>query len=369
MDTTNGTMRHRGPSLLAVETVFPGRFVANLVLVTVLAGGQHSPSPFAPDAADWFSRHRTAVRIGAFLQFGASIPLGIYTATIVSRMQFFGLRAAGPHIALFGGLSASFFLAVSALIQWVLAQDGIAVSGATARTLHYLAFATGGFGHVVPLGLLLAGISLTAGPPPPPSCPPSGWYFQPRWSFCRWPASPRWSGSSAPARSFRTRSSEVRDDCQRRVAGKDLSGPGCEQGDRRRNGAGIRPGGRNGRPRISRRTGPEQGGRRDPGCGSARSRRSHRYGRRGRGRDPHHQDPGDVRPTRRRVQQRRLGPSSSAARGPRDIRLRRGDPRQLARNADRHEVPDPADAQAGGWRHRQHVVDRRPAGSARNGRV
>ena len=163
MDTTNGTMRHRGPSLLALGTIFAGLFVASLVLATVLAGGEHFPSPFAPHAADWFSRHRTAVLIGAFLQFGASIPLGIYTATIVSRMQFFGLRVAGVHIALFGGLSASFFLAVSALIQWVLAQDSIAVSGVAAHTLHHLAFATGGFGHVVPLGLLLAGISVTAG--------------------------------------------------------------------------------------------------------------------------------------------------------------------------------------------------------------
>src|ERR1700682_498365 len=163
MDTTNGKTRHRGPSLLAVGTVFAVLVVANLVLVTVLAGGEHFSSPVAPDASDWFSRHRTAVLIGAFLQFGASIPLGIYTATIVSRMQFFGLRVAGVHIALFGGLSASFFLAVSALIQWVLAQDGIAASGVAARTLHHLAFATGGFGHVVPLGLLLAGISVTAG--------------------------------------------------------------------------------------------------------------------------------------------------------------------------------------------------------------
>jgi hypothetical protein len=155
-------MRHRGPSLVAVGTIFVVLFVANLVLVTVLAGGEHFPSPFGPDAVGWFSRHPAAVRTGAFLQFGASIPLGIYTATIASRMQFFGLRVAGVHIALFGGLSASFFLAVSALTQWVLAQEGVAASAA-GRALHHLAFATGGFGHVVPLGLLVAGISATAG--------------------------------------------------------------------------------------------------------------------------------------------------------------------------------------------------------------
>src|SRR6266404_2472221 len=161
--TTTAPIRHRGPSLLAVGIVFVLLFLASLVVVTVLAGGGHFPSPFAPGAAQWFARNRTAVLAGAFLQFGASVPLGIYTATIVSRMQFFGVRVAGVHIALFGGLSASFFLALSALIQWVLAQEDVATSAVAARTLHHLALATGGFGHVVALGLLLAGISVTAG--------------------------------------------------------------------------------------------------------------------------------------------------------------------------------------------------------------
>src|SRR6266446_2038673 len=161
--TTTAPIRHRGPSLLALAIAFVVLFLASLILGTVLAGGEHFPSPFAPGAVEWFSRHRTAVLAGAFLQFGASVPLGIYTATIVSRMQFFGLRVAGVHIALYGGLSASVFLALSALIQWVLGQADVASSAAAVRTLHHLALATGGFGHVVTLGLLLAGISVTAG--------------------------------------------------------------------------------------------------------------------------------------------------------------------------------------------------------------
>lgn len=163
MDTTNRAARHRGPPLAAVGTVFVALFLASLVLGTVLAGGEHFPSPFAPGAVTWFARHRTAVLVGAFLQFGAAIPLGIYTATLASRLQFFGLRVAGVYIALFGGLAASFFLALSALLQWVLAQGEIAAAGGVAQALHYLAFATGGPGHVVPLGLLVAGGSVTAG--------------------------------------------------------------------------------------------------------------------------------------------------------------------------------------------------------------
>ena len=158
-------IEHRGPSLLALAITFAALFLASLILGTALAGGEHFPSPFGPEgcAGAYFSQHAKAVAISAFLQFGAAIPLGIYTATAVSRLQFFGLRVAGVFIALFGGLAASFFLALSALGQWVLAQSGVAGSPGATRVLHWFAFATGGPGHVVPLGLLLAGISVTAG--------------------------------------------------------------------------------------------------------------------------------------------------------------------------------------------------------------
>src|SRR6266436_1990911 len=158
-------IEHRGPSLLALAITFAALFLASLILGTALAGGEHFPSLYGPEgySSTYFSQHAKAVAISAFLQFGAAIPLGIYTATAVSRLQFFGLRVAGVFIALFGGLAASFFLALSALSQWVLAQTGVAASAGATRVLHWFAFATGGPGHVVPLGLLLAGISVTAG--------------------------------------------------------------------------------------------------------------------------------------------------------------------------------------------------------------
>jgi hypothetical protein len=49
------------------------------------------------------------------------------------------------------------------LIQWVLASPGVADVSTNTRLLQLLAFATGGPGHVVPLGLLLAGASLSGG--------------------------------------------------------------------------------------------------------------------------------------------------------------------------------------------------------------
>src|SRR6202163_3732831 len=100
--------------------------------------------------------------ICAFLQFGAAIPLGIFTATMVSRLQFFGVRAAGAYIALFGGLMTAFNMAASALILWVMAYPGIAQDSGVLRALYYLVFSIGGVGFSVPMGLLLAGICIPA---------------------------------------------------------------------------------------------------------------------------------------------------------------------------------------------------------------
>jgi hypothetical protein len=158
-------VRHRGPSLLAVGAVYTALFIASLVGSTVMAGGEHFPSPFQPEllSRDYFVEHAEAVRTGAFLQFAAAVPLGIFSATAASRVRFLGAELAGVSIALFGGFSASLMLALSALVQWVLSWSGVAAVPATVRALHVLAFATGGPGYAVPFGLLVAGVSVTAG--------------------------------------------------------------------------------------------------------------------------------------------------------------------------------------------------------------
>jgi hypothetical protein len=159
------TVRHAGPPLMLPGALFMALFVGSLVAAALLTRGAPYPRPFGGDgdAARYFAEHASAVRVMAFLQFGAAIPLGLFTATLVSRLRFLGIEAAGVTIALFGGLAASFFLATSALTQWVLASPGVAEATSDARVLQLLAFATGGPGHVVPLGLLLAGGSITGG--------------------------------------------------------------------------------------------------------------------------------------------------------------------------------------------------------------
>src|ERR1700722_7977942 len=135
-DTERG-QRHRGPSLLLLAVVVAGLFSGSLVMVAAMTHGGHFPSPFEPTATTsaFFTENRDAIRLGAFLQFGASVPLAIFAATASSRLRFLGVEAAGTQITLVGGTLASAMGAFSALAQWSLVQPDL---GAEARALHLL---------------------------------------------------------------------------------------------------------------------------------------------------------------------------------------------------------------------------------------
>jgi hypothetical protein len=146
-----------------VHVVF---FVAGLLVVTAFAAGDRFPSPWvaAPDAAAFFAAHTWPTRLAGFFQFSSAIPLGIFSATIVSRLRFLGIRPAGELIALFGGFAASVALCVSGLALWALADVArLPDALAAARALQLLSFAAGGPGVMLPMGLLLAGVSVSAG--------------------------------------------------------------------------------------------------------------------------------------------------------------------------------------------------------------
>ncbi|MCH0541447.1 hypothetical protein I3F58_18155 [Streptomyces sp. MUM 203J] len=146
--------------MLAV--VFTALFLAGLVIGTVMAGGTAYPSPYGPsaDVLGYVRNHQDALRVAGALQFGVAIPLGIYAATMSARLNRLGIRAPGATIALSGGVLAAAFLACSGLVSWVLSRPELPAEPGVVRALHFLAFATGGPGHVVPLGLLVAGIAV-----------------------------------------------------------------------------------------------------------------------------------------------------------------------------------------------------------------
>jgi hypothetical protein len=60
-----------------------------------------------------------------------------------------------------GGLAAAFLL-FSAAVLWALSREPVVASAAAVGALHQLAFAAGGAGHVVPLGILVGAASIAA---------------------------------------------------------------------------------------------------------------------------------------------------------------------------------------------------------------
>jgi hypothetical protein len=123
------------------------------------------PMPYQPvqTAITYVAAYPRGIRVGSFFQLASAIPLGVFIATVVSRLRFLGVRAAGELIALCGGVAAMGMLIVSALADWSLSTPGITESAGAVRALQLLGFAAGGPGFVAPLGLLFAGVSLAAG--------------------------------------------------------------------------------------------------------------------------------------------------------------------------------------------------------------
>ena len=159
---TPAAMHHRGPNLGIVATIFTVLFLAGLYPVTMFGGKPYFPGPWesASTIATFFQLRPSAVLLCAFFHFGAAIALGIFTATVVSQLRFLGVRAAGAYIALFGGLATALNIAASASVLWVMARPGIAQDATLVQALYYLQYVFGGPGFSVPLGLLMAGVSI-----------------------------------------------------------------------------------------------------------------------------------------------------------------------------------------------------------------
>ena len=156
--------RHQGPPLAPIAAAYTFLFLAGLYPVTIFGGAPYFPGPWESidTIAAFFQARPTAVRVCAFLQFGAAIPLGIFTASVVSRLQFLGVRAAGVYIALFGGLTTAVTMLASASALWTMAQPGIAEDRTLLHAFYWLVQAFGGAGFSVPFGLLVAGVTVTA---------------------------------------------------------------------------------------------------------------------------------------------------------------------------------------------------------------
>ncbi|GAA4297044.1 hypothetical protein GCM10023161_48760 [Mycobacterium paraffinicum] len=141
-------------SVLCAAVLFGG------IAVGVALGGV-MPLPYGPAAAvaAYVRAEPVAVRVIAVATFAASVPLGVYAATVSARLRRLGAAGPGASIALAGGLVAAGALGLCGLLAWPLSRPEVAADVTLVRALYLLVFLVGGPGHIVALGLLVAGIA------------------------------------------------------------------------------------------------------------------------------------------------------------------------------------------------------------------
>jgi hypothetical protein len=164
MERSISYVPHRGPSLLLLASVHVALFAAGLLAGAALRQGTAFVTPYQGGEAvrQFFASNGEAVRISAVFFFASFVPLGIFAATIVSRLQFLGIRAAGSYIALLGGFGAAGMIALSGLCSWVLSVPEVSTLVAVTKAVYFLSFLLGGVGFAICFGLFAAGVSVTS---------------------------------------------------------------------------------------------------------------------------------------------------------------------------------------------------------------
>jgi hypothetical protein len=155
---------HHGPHPGMLAILYTVLFCAGLYPVTGMYAKPYWPGPWEPASVivPYFQNYGGRVLLCLFLQLGAMICLGIFTAAIVSRLHFLGARAAGVYIALFGGFLVVFDAMAGAMVTWAMIHPSVAPHSDVVIALYYLGYGLGGPGFSMPMGLLMAGVSVTA---------------------------------------------------------------------------------------------------------------------------------------------------------------------------------------------------------------
>ncbi|OBB69402.1 hypothetical protein [Mycobacterium sp. 852014-50255_SCH5639931] len=156
----NDTASHRGCPWLLLLSVLCVAVLFGGIAVGVALGGV-MPLPYGPVAAvvAYVRAEPVAVRVIAVATFAASVPLAAYAATVSVRLRRLGAAGPGAAIALTGGVVAAGALGLCGLLAWPLSRPEVAADATLVRALYLLIFLVGGPGHIVALGLLVAGIA------------------------------------------------------------------------------------------------------------------------------------------------------------------------------------------------------------------
>ena len=158
--TAVGRRHHSGPPLALVAAICIGLLFGGLAIGVALGGPM--PLPYGPVAAVQQSvrAEPVAVQVIAVAVFASSVPLAVYAATASGRLRQLGVAAPAATIALTGGVLAAGALGLTGLVAWTLSRPELSADTALVRALYYLVFLVGGAGHLVALGLLVAGMAV-----------------------------------------------------------------------------------------------------------------------------------------------------------------------------------------------------------------
>ncbi|MCM3844971.1 DUF4386 domain-containing protein [Pseudonocardia sp. DR1-2] len=155
MTSTMHTVRG-GPPLLVPAAAFA---LLTAGAAVIGAAGPRPDTAPADVLADAVARPG-AIALSAALLLGSGIPLVVYAATALRRIEGAGLAVPGPVMAFAGAVLAAASLSVSALAGWAGAAVAPLGDPVLARLLATLWFGAGGPGSVAPLGLVLLGLSV-----------------------------------------------------------------------------------------------------------------------------------------------------------------------------------------------------------------
>jgi hypothetical protein len=155
-----GRRQQGGPPLVLLSALCLGLLFGGIAIGVALGGVM--PLPYGPATAvtAYVRAQPVAVQVIATAAFASSVPLAIYAATASTRLRQLGVTAPGATIALTGGTLAAGALGLTGLLAWTLSRPEVSADAALVRAVYLLVFLVGGTGHIVALGLLVAGMAV-----------------------------------------------------------------------------------------------------------------------------------------------------------------------------------------------------------------
>lgn len=143
-----------------MAAVCVGLLFGGLAIGVALGGVM--PLPYGPVGAvqHYVRGEPVAVQVIAVAVFLSSVPLGVYAAAAGGRLHRLGAAAPAATVALVGGILAAGALGLTGLLAWTLSRPEVTGDTAVVRALYFLVFLVGGPGHLVALGVLVAGVAV-----------------------------------------------------------------------------------------------------------------------------------------------------------------------------------------------------------------